>query len=91
MKPKHQYFILPYNIYRKGNEYYLFNTRQIIMSTFDIKKIQTIKMTYLKGFLVSVGFSGLLVFVLFIYGPIKAWVKSSLGGEDKEKGKQIKK
>ena len=81
LKPKHQYFVLPYNIYRNENTYYMFNARQIIMSAFDVKKIQTIKMVYLSAFILTVMLSGMLGFILFVAGPMKEWGQKVFGGK----------
>ena len=91
LKPKHQYFVLPYNIYKNEDKYYMFNARQIIMSAFDVKKIQTIKMVYLSAFIISVALSGALAFLLFVAGPMKDWRKKAFEGKGEEKEKENEK
>ena len=86
---RHQYFILPYKLFKVENEYYFFNMRQLTLSSFDMKRKWVQKMVYLGGFTLALIVGGLCL-ILVMTGSLSRRVKNSQKEQEEKTKNRIK-
>lgn len=86
---RHQYFILPYRLFKVDNEYYFFNLRQLALSGFDAKRKWVQKMVYLGGFTLTLILGGICV-VAVIGSSLSDRVKKEQKSQEEKTQNRIK-